>query len=103
MAGTFEHVVRWWLNDPADAKAADGFLAVVRGLEGVPGILAVRAGRSFEPGWEGPDQSWDLGFVASFADFDAVRGYMEHPAHAALVALGERVARRFDVFYLETA
>ncbi len=61
-------------------QAGDGpfVTAHVLSLEGqVPGLTEVRGG----PSAVQLQTTWDLGFVMTFVDADAVRAYQTHPAH----------------------
>jgi hypothetical protein len=101
MAQTIEHVVRWWLTEPASTDSRDRFRATVSTIGELPGITQLRIGVPVSVTWNGPDQSWDLGFIVTFDSYDAVTRYMAHPAHQGIVDLARELASRVDVFYLD--
>jgi Stress responsive A/B Barrel Domain len=96
----FRHVVlfRWKPGtDPASLAALERALAELPAQ--VPEIRAYRFGR--DAGLA--TGNFDFAIVADFADADAWRRYLEHPAHTRLVAervrpiVAERVATQFRV------
>ncbi|MET1043902.1 MAG: Dabb family protein [Microbacteriaceae bacterium] len=77
------HIVSWKLNTEGEAKleAATQIADSLRALVGeVPQIKSLSIG---------PDAvgngNWDLALVADFDSVDDLTGYIEHPAHQALV------------------
>ena len=50
----------------------------------VPGLIAITSGASESP--EKIERGYMHGFVADFADWDALQAYQDHPAHKKLGA-----------------
>lgn len=70
--------------DLSDAEVADIF-AELHAIEGkVPGLIAIRSGRSESP--EKIERGYMHGFTADFADWTALQAYQEHPDHKRLGA-----------------
>jgi len=96
----FRHVVlfRWKPGTPAREIEA-----LERALAALPGeISEIRSYRFGRDAGAAPG-NFDFAIVADFADAEAWRRYVAHPAHAKLVAervrpiLGERAATQFRV------
>ncbi|MEE8130648.1 MAG: Dabb family protein [Vicinamibacterales bacterium] len=77
------HVVFFKLKNPEDAVKlihdCDTKLATI------PGVIAYFAGPHLETGRASVDADYDVGFYVGFMREDAYRGYVEHPAHIAVV------------------
>ena len=101
MSNRIEHVVRWWLTDPDDLDAKARFDDAAQKLAGLPGVSRLSVGTPRAVDWNGPDQSWHVGFIATFESADAVASYMTHPLHQAVVDLAKELADRIDVFYVD--
>lgn len=68
----------------AEAEIADVFAELHR-IEGkVPGLIAIRSGRSESP--EKIERGYMHGFTADFADWAALDAYQAHPDHKHLGA-----------------
>jgi hypothetical protein len=98
---TLRHVVAWQLatDDAAERSAQAAKIAAdLTALRGViPEILDIHVG----PDVVG-DGNWDVAIVADFADTDALRAYIVHPAHQAVVTyirsiVSGRVAVDFEL------
>lgn len=86
------HVVLIRFREEVDEAAIAAIFADLHAIEGkVPGLLSITSGRSESP--EGIERGYLHGFVADFADWEALAAYQAHPDHrrvgAALVAHAE--------------
>lgn len=95
-----------WLRFRAEVSRAqrDDLMAEIRALVGqVPGLLEVRAGVNAR--YEDLDHGFDEGFMAVFANREALAAYQAHPAHQAtgarLVAAAQGGLQGLLVFDLE--
>ena len=52
--------------------------------QALPGVLSITSGRSESP--EQIERGYMHGFVADFADWEALQAYQDHPAHRQLGA-----------------
>ena len=79
------HIVLVKFNpDLADADIAD-IWRELHDIEGkVPGLQSITSGRSESP--EKIERGYLHGFVADFADWEALQTYQDHPDHKALGA-----------------
>jgi hypothetical protein len=95
----FRHVVlfRWKPGTPAAEIAA-----LERALADLPGQIAEIRGYRFGRDAGLASGNFDFAIVAEFADADAWRRYVDHPAHQKLVAervrpiVQERAAAQFQ-------
>jgi hypothetical protein len=101
MSNRIEHVVRWWLADPDDSAGRQRFYDAATKLAALRGVVRLSVGTTRAVDWSGPDQSWHVGFIATFDSSDAIAAYMKHPLHKAVVDLAGELASRVDVFYLD--
>lgn len=66
-------------------SAIDALFAELHQIEGaIEGLLSITSGQSESP--EQMERGHMHGFVADFADWDALQAYQDHPAHKALGA-----------------
>ena len=84
-SGEVQHVVLFWLNEPDDPEVRQLFLDAKEVLETIPGVLSVHAGEAVPDERPVVDDSFDIGYVMRFPDTTALRAYLEHPDHVALV------------------
>jgi hypothetical protein len=96
-----EHVARWWLKEPGNAGHRARFAAAAGRLREIEGVRGAWVGTPTTVSWDGPDQSWDVGFILRLESFDAVLTYRADPRHQEIVALGGELAQRIEVFYLD--
>ncbi len=89
------HVVFFKLKNPEDAVKlihdCDTKLATI------PGVVVYFAGPHLETGRASVDTDYDVGFYVGFMREDAYRGYVEHPAHIAVVEKWEPRLESLDV------
>ncbi len=70
-------------NTPED-HIADLFQELESIKDLLPGLVAISSGKSESP--EKMERGYMHGFVADFADWDALQAYQDHPLHQALGA-----------------
>lgn len=78
-----QHVVLAQLKDPADAAAllADSD----KSLSDIPGVASYMSGTHLDIGRAGIDSGYSAALVIGFRSVEDYRGYLDHPAHIALV------------------
>ncbi|MCH8527275.1 MAG: Dabb family protein [Kiritimatiellae bacterium] len=86
------HIVCWRVKDEADGLGKPELLEKMKAeLEGLNGqiseIISLSVGLNEKPG----DAASDIVLMSSFADWDALKRYVEHPAHQAVVGFVSRV------------
>lgn len=86
------HIVCWRVQDEVDGMGKPELLlkmkAELEALNGqIPEIISLSVGINEKPG----DAASDIVLMSSFADWDALRHYVEHPAHQAVVAFVGRI------------
>ena len=100
MSAAFRHVVLFRWKPGTAAHELDALERALAALpRAIPEILDYRFGRDAGAA----TGNFDFAIVADFADAQAWRRYLDHPAHTALVAervrpiLAERAATQFRV------
>jgi len=68
----------------SDSAIADLFAELHQIKSQLPGILSITAGKSESP--EQMERGYMHGFIADFADWDALQAYQDHPEHQRLGA-----------------
>jgi hypothetical protein len=81
-----KHIVMFTLKDHAHGNSKQQNAALIKqqleALMGqIPGLLKMEVGLDFSAGAD----SADLVLYSEFVDRDALAGYLEHPAHQAIV------------------
>jgi len=95
------HIVQWRVRDEADGMRKPELLQEMKcrleALNGVvPDIISLSAGINDRPG----DMASDIVLLSTFADWEALKRYVEHPAHQEVVKFVGRIVteRRFVDF-----
>ncbi len=95
------HIVQWRVRDEADGMRKPELLQEMKcrleSLNGVvPDIISLSAGVNDRPG----DMASDIVLLSTFADWEALKRYVEHPAHQEVVKFVGRIVteRRFVDF-----
>lgn len=79
------HIVLLNFQKDLPGSVIDALFAELHEIEGkVAGLLSITSGQSESP--EKMERGHMHGFVADFADWDALQAYQDHPAHKALGA-----------------
>jgi hypothetical protein len=81
--GLINHVVFFKLKNAA--QAAELVRDCDEDLAAIPGITSYFCGRHIDTGRPTVDQAYDVGFFVAFDSEEAYSGYVQHPAHVALV------------------
>ena len=78
-----QHVVLAQLKDPAETSAllADSD----KSLAHIPGVASYTSGTHLDIGRSGIDSNCSAALVIGFDSVEDYRGYLDHPAHIALV------------------
>lgn len=99
-----QHVVLCWLREPGNAADREALIDASQGLTDIPGLLALRTGTALPSDRPLVDSTFDLALIMTFADEAAMRAYLGHPRHVALVEaqVRPRVARLLVYDILET-
>lgn len=84
-SGQIEHVVVMWLKKPGDTTARKALLAAGETFKNIPGVLAVSGGEVVKSDRAVVDSSYDVAFVVTFKDAEALKGYGPHPIHQKAV------------------
>ncbi len=100
------HIVLVKFRPEIDPTAIEAIFADLHRIKtALPGVLSITSGRSESP--ERIERGYMHGFVADFADWDALAAYQAHPDHkrvgAALVASAEGGLDGILVFDLPVA
>ena len=101
MAIPIQHVVLWWLKDSSTEAQRKDLTEAARALASIPGVTCVSAGPRHEVSWPGPENTFDLGLVVSFASVEAMESYGPHPLHMQCVEIAGGIMDRFMAFYIE--
>lgn len=74
------HIVLVQFRPQMTTKAINALFDELQSLIGkVPGLISITAGRSDSP--EKMERGFRHGFIADFADWDALQTYQDHPDH----------------------
>ncbi len=84
-SGQIEHVVVMWLKKPGDASARKALLAAGETFKNIPGVISVSGGEVVKSDRAVVDSSYDVAFVVTFKDAEALKGYGPHPIHQKAV------------------
>jgi hypothetical protein len=84
-SGQVEHVVVMWLKKPGDAAARKALLAAGETFKQIPGVVSVTGGEVMKSDRAVVDSSYDVAFVVTFKDADALKAYGPHPIHQKMV------------------
>ena len=77
-----DHLVLFTVNDDASAEEVEDLLASLRGLKkGVPDVVDLSVGENFSE----RSQGYTHGLFVRFQTVDALRSYISHPEHQAIV------------------
>ncbi len=77
-----DHLVLFTVNDDASAEDIEDLLASLRGLKkGVPDVVDLSVGENFSE----RSQGYTHGLYVRFQTVDALRSYLSHPEHQAIV------------------
>ena len=77
-----DHLVLFTVNDDAYAEDIEDLLASLRGLKkGVPDVVDLSVGENFSE----RSQGYTHGLFVRFQTVDALRSYISHPEHQAIV------------------
>ncbi len=77
-----DHLVLFTVNDDASAEDIEDLLASLRGLKkGVPDVVDLSVGENFSE----RSQGYTHGLYVRFQTVDALRSYISHPEHQAIV------------------
>jgi len=99
----FVHTVFFWLKDNAPASAADQLANdCLRLLKGIPGIVAIHAGRPANTPREVVDNSYAVGLSVTLADRNAHDVYQDHPLHHEFIARNREHWHRVQVYDFES-
>lgn len=83
---TLRHIVAWtFAGDDAGTRAAHA-AEVARRLEGLVGVVPSIGTLTVGGNCVGIDGNWDAAVVIDFADEQALRDYLVHPAHEEVAA-----------------
>ena len=79
------HTVFLWLKKPGDGQHRRQLLFATDRLRTIPGVLDIRYGEMIESDREIVDDSFDIGIYFYFSDVPAMKRYLVHPLHQAIV------------------
>lgn len=100
MASELQHVVFWWLKEATTETQREDLMAAARALAAIPGVSRVSAGSRHAVPWPGPENTFDLGLVISFASVEALESYGPHPLHLRCVGLASAIMERSMAFFV---
>lgn len=79
------HVVIIWLKDAGSPAAREQYIAQSRRMSALPMVMDYRVGTVLTGGREIVDTSYDVAVVATFANQQALKEYLDHPEHKKVV------------------
>jgi hypothetical protein len=98
-AGTVTHVVIMYLNDRGDLTARSELIRAANTLRTIKGVQSAWAGRMLTSSNPVVDQSYDVAFVLTFADQEALEHYNNDPLHQQTKKqLLDRYVRKYLVY-----
>lgn len=83
--GIAHHVVIFWLKDHGNSNDRDRIIQSARDLAKLPGVLGVKQGIVLPSDRPVVDSSYDVAFVFSFRDKQALSDYNVNPVHKKAV------------------
>ncbi|MCA8951444.1 MAG: Dabb family protein [Planctomycetes bacterium] len=85
-AGTVDHIVLIWLQQPGDQAAIARIEATAADLaRAIDGIVDLNVGRALASDRDVVDDSFDVALVMRFRDAAAMNAYLVHPVHVRAV------------------
>jgi len=79
------HTVFLWLKQPGNQEHRQQLLSASDRLRSIPGVLDIRFGEMIGSDREIVDDSFDVGIYFYFSDVAAMKSYLVHPLHTAVV------------------
>lgn len=83
--GRVQHIVLVWLKEPGNETARTAVIESSRGLESIPGVLAVSVGTPLPQDRDIVDSSYDVGIIITLENSAALEIYLPHPIHRAMI------------------
>jgi hypothetical protein len=81
-----QHIVILWLNDPGNKEHRKKLIDVARDLNNIPGVLSISAGEPMPADRAVVDDSFDIAYIFTFENVEAMRNYLIHTDHQKAVA-----------------
>lgn len=78
-----QHIVFFWLNDPADPEVIADITEKSYSFEDIPGVLAVEVGKALPSDRDVVDDSFDIAVIVTLENAAALQNYLDHPIHQA--------------------
>jgi hypothetical protein len=79
------HVVFCWLKTPGKEADRQRLIDEADKLKQIPGVVALVSGRPIVSNRQIVDSTWDVAFVFTFKDEDALNAYLRNPMHLRAV------------------
>ena len=79
------HTVFLWQKNPGDMQHRRQLLHATDRLRSIPGVIDIRFGEMIESDRDIVDDSFDIGIYIYFSDVTAMKRYLVHPLHQAIV------------------
>lgn len=97
-----DHAVLMWLKDPTSSADRTQLLRAAHSLRMMPGVVAVKTGRTMALPATVRDRSYDLAVVITFRDRAALQRYEQNPRQAAAMERYLRpLVQRFENYDLD--
>jgi hypothetical protein len=78
------HIVICWQKHPGDMAERKILVGAADSLRLIPGVVSVTVGNVMPSSRPVVDSSWDIAYVMTFADAQALAAYATHPIHLKL-------------------
>jgi hypothetical protein len=97
------HIVCWRVKENVEGlgkpEILDRMKTQLEGLNGqIPDIISLSVGLNEKPG----DAASDIVLMSTFADWDSLKRYVDHPAHQAVVGFVSQVVSERRVVDFES-
>jgi hypothetical protein len=79
------HVVICWLKNPGREADRQRLIDEADKLKEIPGVVSLVSGRPIVSPRQIVDSTWDVAFVFTFKDEDALNAYLRNPMHLRAV------------------
>ena len=83
--GRVQHVVVCWLKRPGNAEDRQRLMAAADGLRSLPGLKSISGGSVLPSARPMVESGYDVLFVMTFENEEALRAYEAHPLHQQAV------------------
>jgi len=98
-----KHIVLLWLNEPGNIHDRKQLIDAAGVLQRIPGVIEISVGEPVASDREVVDNSFDVAYIFTFEDVEAMNNYLIHHEHKKAVndLIRPKVAKMLVYDYFE--